>query len=165
MTIKKKDNWKSFSSFLLFALTVIIIGPLPIVIAIRLANYFQVPLYAGLRAFLNLIGFMLAYLIGVKLFGVGKPRRLFTNLRDGVVISISWLLFFLMAFSAFDIKDSPPYLCMFSFPIAIFVAISFAYFLGTEELKQKIRKFFKGFKKKRSRKRETGATNDKSIDS
>jgi len=162
MPVKKKGNWKNFFSFLSFAITYVIIVSLLIAIPIRVANYFHLHIYAGLIVFLLFFAHRSAFLISNKLFGIAKPRPLFTNFRDGVVISFAWLIFLLIAFSAFDIKGLPSYLCMISFPIAIFVAVSFTYLFGTDELRLKIRKMFK---KKRVRKPKQEKTNDRPIDS
>ncbi|MEW5940662.1 MAG: hypothetical protein AB1750_13410 [Chloroflexota bacterium] len=156
MATKKKDGWKNFRSVLLVALTVVIVSSLLIAIPINLANYFHVRFYSGFRVFLLLAGNISAYLIAVKLFGVVKPRPLFTNVRDGIVISLSWLIFFLIAFSPFDIADAPSYLCTFSFPLALAVAIAFSYLFGSDELKLKIKNYPKVFRKKRPRKPKSG---------
>ena len=163
MPVKKNNNWKNFFLLLLGMFTYVIILSLVIAIPIRVASHYHLRIFTGFRAFLVIFGTTAALLINTKLWGHEKPRPLFTNFRDGAVISLSWLIFMLLAFLPFDLSLSD-YLCAASFPLALFVAVSFSYLFGTEELKLKIRNYPKMFRRKRTLKSKSGGSDVESTD-
>ncbi len=174
MATKKKAVKQTIIIISKLSLSILIIGitsPLLPVFVPKLADYYQIKLLVGFRISLIFIGFFASYQICVSLLGAPKLNELFivtenfTNFRDGIVISISYILFFIVACLPFDL-ELPFCLSFFiSVPVAVLIAASFSYLFGTDELKRKISKFLKGFKKKQTRKSKSGGSHVKSTDS
>lgn len=174
MAAKKKAVKQTIINISKLLLSILIVGitsPLLPVFVPKLADYYQIKLLVGFRISLIFIGFFASYQICVNLLGAPKLNELFivtehfTNFRDGIVISVSYVLFFIVACLPFDLQLPFCLSFIISVPVAVLTSVSFSYLFGTDELKGKISNFLKGLKKTRTRKSKSGGTHVRTTDS
>jgi hypothetical protein len=146
---KNQDLQRGCLLFLGSTLVYIFISSLPLIIGLRISQYFHTSFYIGFYVLLVLLGCLIALPVAARFSQQAKPTPVFGNWRDRIVASLAVLLFCVLAFYPSQIGNDTIWAYALSFTLAFIVSILIAYVFGSSKMKESIRNFPKQFKRKR----------------
>lgn len=141
----KKDKQEPLKNFVILIGTIVIyvvIVPIPLIIGIKVSQFFHSKLYTGFAAPLFLLGQFLAIQILAKVFKQTKSVPLFSNWRDYIVAYFAVVVFCVIVFYPAQIGYDTLWAYFLSSIIAFPIAILSTYLFGSKDLKQRIKVFF-----------------------